>query len=272
MLSKPKPFSPIAELRDPLVIEVAGKKVFGVFHRPRTSQAVPAVLICHGLGGNKIGKHRAYVKLAEALASAGIAALRIDFRGLGDSEGDFSETTPKTKIEDALAALNYLSSHEGVDPNRIGIFGRSFGGSVAIKASCCFQKVKSIVVWAPLFDVAKWQGIWQKYLDGKLASDEFKAYTEIDGQTLSLSFLEQLFALGLDEAMPYLKNIPLLHIQGEKDRVIENSHALKFKNARLECPNHTKFLQLSESDHEFSVEHERLKAIEETIAWFCKTL
>jgi len=260
------------ELREPIVLEVSGKKVFGVLHRPKVSEKVPAVLLCHGLAGNKVGKYRAYVKLAEALVRSGIAALRIDFRGLGDSEGEFDETTPKTKIDDALAALNYLFSHQDIDAQRVGIFGRSFGGTIVLEASRKNSKVKSIVVWAPLFDVTQWRGLWQKYLKGELTPEEFQVHSKIDGQTLSVAFLKEFFALELTETMLHLQHIPLLHIQAGKDTVIHHSHASEFEKARSHCHSQTKFVRLAESDHAFSVEKERLQAIEETVLWFSSTL
>lgn len=260
------------EQRDPVVIEVLGKKVFGVLHRPNLSEKVPAVVICHGLAGNKVGKYRTYVKLAEALATRGIAALRIDFRGLGDSEGEFSDTTPKTEVEDAIAALNYLSRHKDIDSDRMGIFGRSFGGTIALEASRQYSQVKSIVVWAPLFDASPWNGLWQKYLKGELTQEEFQLYSKIDGQILSSSFLKEFFALELTQTMRCLHHVPLMHIQGGKDMLIQNSHALNFVQARSASLSQTKFICLIESDHEFSVENERVKAIEETAVWFSNTL
>lgn len=260
------------ELRVPVVIEVFGKKVFGVLHRPDVLEKVPAVLVCHGLAGNKVGKYRAYVKLAEALVQSGIAALRIDFRGLGDSEGDFSATTPKTKVQDALAALDYLARHHAIDPKCIGIFGRSFGGTVALEAGAQYSKVKSIVIWAPLFDASEWREIWHKYLNGQVTRKELQIYSKIDGQELSLEFLQELFALDLEKTMPSLKEIPLLHIQGDKDEVIPNSHTFKFEKARQLSYAKTKFIRLNQSDHAFSIEDERSRAIQETVLWFSSTL
>jgi dienelactone hydrolase len=65
-------------MREPVVLENDGQKIFAVIHRPAegTSTPRPAVAIFHGLVGSKDQPHRLYVKLAEALARAGMVALR----------------------------------------------------------------------------------------------------------------------------------------------------------------------------------------------------
>ena len=124
--------------------EVEGKQIFAILHRPivQKHHTVPAVLMCHGLAGNKTGRFRIYVNLARELSKAGIATLRVDFRGCGDSEGDFIDSTVHGFIEDALKSLDVLSHSKGIDQERIGIFGRSFGAAIAIITAAKFQKIK----------------------------------------------------------------------------------------------------------------------------------
>ena len=50
--------------------------------------------------------------LQKRLAQSGIASLRLDFRGCGDSEGSFEETDLESQISDALLGLNYLATHK----------------------------------------------------------------------------------------------------------------------------------------------------------------
>ena len=76
------------EKRESVVWFFQGKAIFAMLHRPLQEGPRPAVLMCHGLGGTKVGRHRIYVALSEALARLGIAVMRFDFSGCGDSEGD----------------------------------------------------------------------------------------------------------------------------------------------------------------------------------------
>jgi cephalosporin-C deacetylase-like acetyl esterase len=71
--------------REPIMFESDGQAVLGVIHRPRQPPAarLPAVAIFHGFVGSKDQPHQIFVKLAEALAAAGIVTLRVDFRGRG---------------------------------------------------------------------------------------------------------------------------------------------------------------------------------------------
>lgn len=97
------------EVREWVTIQVGEMKLFGVIHRPLQGKRSPAVLVCHGFGGSKTGRFRIYVELASLLAKAGIVTLRLDFRGCGDSEGNFSDTTVNSEVEDALKGLEFLS-------------------------------------------------------------------------------------------------------------------------------------------------------------------
>lgn len=139
------------EERESVVLTNQGQKIFGILHLPKGVHRPPCVLFCHGLGGHKTGRYRVYVDLAEALVKAKIAVFRFDFRGSGDSEGSFSEMTLKGEVSDALVALEYLKQEERIDTERLGVFGRSLGGAVAILSSALFQSIRCISLWAPIF-------------------------------------------------------------------------------------------------------------------------
>jgi dipeptidyl aminopeptidase/acylaminoacyl peptidase len=248
------------------------QKLFGVMHRPLNKEKVPAVLICHGLAGHKVGKHRMYVGLSECLAKLGIASLRIDFRGSGDSEGPFSEMTYSTEVNDAVLALNFLSNHPQVDKERIGILGRSFGGAVAIKASETFKKVKSIALWASIFDVSQWEKSWEMISTGKVDEAQRHELMRIDGQLPGMEFYKELFSLDLTKHHESLLSTPMLHIHGEKDPVVSLDHADKFASLRKKATAQTQFLRLPHSDHDFSHPEEKVTAIDTTCSWFNKTL
>ena len=109
--------------REPVMFESDGQAVLGVIHRPRRPRAerLPAVAIFHGFVGSKDQPHQIFVKLAEALAAAGIVALRIDFRGRGDSEGDTVDMTFEGDMADARGALDLLAAQPDVDAARLGL-------------------------------------------------------------------------------------------------------------------------------------------------------
>jgi pimeloyl-ACP methyl ester carboxylesterase len=69
--------------------------------------------------------------LADALTRAGVAVLRYDDRGVGESTGTFSTATLSDFADDAEAAVRYLLTRDDIDPNRVGLLGHSEGGLVA---------------------------------------------------------------------------------------------------------------------------------------------
>ena len=80
------------------------QRLYGMLHSPDTPAPAtgwPSVVVLHGFTGNRIEGHRNFVLLARKLAARGVACLRFDFRGSGESQGDFSEMTPAS-LQQAL--------------------------------------------------------------------------------------------------------------------------------------------------------------------------
>ena len=135
----------------PITFKVSGEQVVGMLHLPAKGKAkCPAVVCFHGFTGSKTESHRLFVKMARMLAEAGSICLRIDFRGSGDSEGDFSQMTISREIEDARAALKFLRARSDVDPKRIGILGMSMGGMVSAYVLGSDKNICTSVLWAPV--------------------------------------------------------------------------------------------------------------------------
>lgn len=78
-----------------------------------------------------IPQRRLFSDEAQILAEAGIASLRYDKRGCGQSEGDCNTTRLLDLVEDARAAIHWLSSVDGLDMNRFGLLGHNEGALIA---------------------------------------------------------------------------------------------------------------------------------------------
>ena len=93
---------------------------------------LPLVTLSHGFRGNMDSAGGGY--LAESLAKAGIATIRMDFARCADAEGkeQVNQYTVDTMISDQLSCIEYMIHNYHVDPNRIGLYGRSLGGRVAM--------------------------------------------------------------------------------------------------------------------------------------------
>jgi dienelactone hydrolase len=111
----------------------------GTFTLPdRGRLPFPAVITVTGSGahhrdGNRTPDHpyRPFRGIADALAGCGIATLRLDDRGVGESEGDAAGATAEDTAADTRAAVRFLRARPDIDPRRIGLVGHSYGGQIA---------------------------------------------------------------------------------------------------------------------------------------------
>src|SRR3989442_15547827 len=110
-----------------------GLKLAAVLHLPESrgpEEQCTAFLVLHGFGSNKDGGGATTV--AKMLAGLGYAALRFDFRGCGESEGERGRVICKEQGKDTRNALSFLAGRPDIDPKRIGVVGQSFGAAVSV--------------------------------------------------------------------------------------------------------------------------------------------
>lgn len=135
----------------PVTFTSGGQQVVGMFHVPKKKPA-PAVLFLHGFTGNKAEAHRLFVVTARRLTAAGFACLRFDFRGSGDSAGEFSDMCISTELADAKAAFRFLGERREVEPHRVGVLGMSMGGMVGALLLGDEPRIRAGVLWCPVAD------------------------------------------------------------------------------------------------------------------------
>jgi pimeloyl-ACP methyl ester carboxylesterase len=110
----------------------------GSLRRPPGPGPAPAVLILSGSGPQDrdftFGDQRIFANLASALADIGVASLRLDDRGVGESD-PAAPLSPADLADDATAALAALRAQPGIDAGCVGILGHSEGGMIAFLAA-----------------------------------------------------------------------------------------------------------------------------------------
>jgi alpha-beta hydrolase superfamily lysophospholipase len=122
--------------------------LFGMYHTPSVP-ARRAILMCPPLGQDLIRCHRLYRQLAQSLAEQGMAVLRFDYHGTGDSAGDSAEVDWERCVSDAATAAAELRRRAGVD--RVVAFGARLGGSVAL-AAAAQARFSEVIAWDPVLD------------------------------------------------------------------------------------------------------------------------
>ncbi len=132
-----EPTEPFPYLAEDVVFPNASADIelAGTLTLPSGPGPYPAAVLISGSGpqnrDEEIFRHRPFLVLADYLTRQGIAVLRYDDRGFGESGGSFATATSADFATDTEAAVRYLQSREEIDGSRIGLIGHSEGGTIA---------------------------------------------------------------------------------------------------------------------------------------------
>lgn len=260
------------ESRDWIVLENDGHKIFGILHRPADAENAPVVVSMHGFASSKHGSNRCYVHLAEALAKAGIATLRFDFRGSGDSEGTLSEIAFNDLVSDAVEVIEQAGTFEGIDANRIGIFGASLGGSIAILANALVQQAKAMALWAPVASGELWYRDFLQQNPEHVNADPSEVLATYRGIKLHPDFREQFAQLFAYKMIVHLKDLPILHMHGANDKTISIAHQEAFRQVCTPVNQKARFVTFPHGEHSLGFSPNLPNVISESVAWFSEHL
>ncbi len=144
-MASPAPQSAFEQ--QPFALTCDDLRLSAVLHLPPTDDP-PVVIGSHGLYSN--GDSPKQCALAERLNASGIAFLRLDHRGCGQSEGPFEVvTTLDGRVRDLKAAVRALENRQG-GRLRLGLFGSSFGGSTCLAAAAALRPERMVTQAAPI--------------------------------------------------------------------------------------------------------------------------
>ena len=211
-------------------IEANGRIVPAVVTLPVGEGPFPAVVLNHGHGGNK-DEGTGFGGIAEALAEAGIASIRMDFPGCGDSTEPFTENTLSNMIADSNAAKDYLVANYPVDADKLGILGYSMGGRIALEIITAEDNPYQATLILSGLSTPGDEAIANILPEGMTVEDAIAVaeekgsydYTTQYGQNLSLS--AQWFTDMLVDPLANIDNYtgPMLVIHGDKDDVVTDA-------------------------------------------------
>jgi uncharacterized protein len=132
-------------MKTPIIFYSEGVKLVGDVYRPTDLQRGDrraGIVLCHGYTGVK----DLYLPdNARALTAAGYVVLTFDYKGWGESDGPRSRLAPWSRVADVQAALTVLGTFDDVDPERLGIYGTSYGGATVVWAAAIDPRVRCVV-------------------------------------------------------------------------------------------------------------------------------
>jgi len=245
-----------------------GQKIFGILHLPEKKKKSPCIVLCHGFTGHKAEVHFLFTKCARNLAKSGFASLRFDFRGSGDSEGEFKDMSLEEEISDAIAAINFVKKQKNIDKNKIGLLGLSMGGLVSAHVVGLVKDIKSLVL---LSAVARFKKLWEKKIAKRFNNKFPQNGIDIGGLLVSKKFINAVYkldSLNLSRIREY--NNPLLIIHGDKDKTVPLQDAKIYYNTSNSLRK--KLIIIKNGDHGFSNLKIEKKVINIICNWFKETL
>ena len=140
-----------------------GRRLFGVYHPAMGAQRA-SVLMCPPLLHEQVRSYRFFSQVAGQLAGAGIACLRFDYFGTGDSEGDDNVFSPDGTCQDIALAMEELRHCSGGGPLIL----------MGIRGSALFACRDAVALGA----AALW--LWQPVVDGKAYLQALQARDRVE--------------------------------------------------------------------------------------------
>lgn len=222
--------SMVAEIRNQ-----QGERLDYTFH-PGSLDAEEIAVIGHGVTGNK--DRPFVVALAEALAAAGIPAIRFSFSGNGASEGKFVESTISKEVEDLGAVISAISEH------RVCYIGHSMGGAVGVIRASQDNRIRRLISLAGMVHTRAF------------AEREFGAVAPGSGTMwdnpscpLSQAYMDDMAQIHSVVDLGAKIRVPWLLVHGTEDDVvpIQDSHDILAKTSGPKT-----MVELKGADHVFS--------------------
>jgi len=203
---------------------------------------------------------RAIGRITETLAHHGIATLRFDFTGLGQSEGEFANTNFSTNVADLQAAAAFLQRQHG-EPELL--IGHSMGGAAVLRAAPLIESVRAVVTIAAPASADHVTRHLQDDLER--IKQEGEAEVLLAGRPFVIrdQFVTDVEQADVESAIGELRR-PLLVLHSPIDNTVGVENAARI----LELARHPKsFISLDTADHLVSEDADARFVAEMVAAW-----
>ncbi|MEM8551637.1 MAG: alpha/beta fold hydrolase [Pseudomonadota bacterium] len=216
-----------------VAIDTPDGQIAGTLAGPADAPPAALVLMLHGYTGarNEIpvaGGEGMFARAARAFAERGIASLRMDFIGSGQSDGEWADTRFSGQARDAIRGAAWLQAAHGTDVLPLGVLGYSQGGLVALRAAAVSDPFDRMALWNPVMDPMATYGIIfgrEQIVDGARQHGQGTSGSVVEGTRLRTGFFAELVtAEPISDAAQ--SNAPILIVTGRRDPLVENGNAL----------------------------------------------
>ncbi|MGD1848485.1 MAG: alpha/beta fold hydrolase [Salibacteraceae bacterium] len=218
----------------------AGQKLSARLELPLDTHPHAFAIFAHCFTCNK--NLTAVRNISRSLTREGIAVLRFDFTGLGESEGEFADTNFASNVGDLVAAANFLNNAYQAPTLMIG---HSLGGAAVLCAASKIPSLKAIATLGAPYDP---EHVTHLFAGGiQEIQEKGQAAVSIGGRdfTIKKEFLDALIEVEEHKVIHEI-NLPLLILHSPVDRTVDISNATRIYKAA----QHPKsFISLNEADH-----------------------
>lgn len=224
-----------------------GKELVARLDLPVAGDPVAYALFAHCFTCTK--NLKAVGRITSALARRGIATLRFDFTGLGESEGDFAETDFKTNVSDLVAAAEHL---EEIREAPQILIGHSLGGAAVLAAAPAIESTQAVATIAAPSSPTHVEKLLDEDLDE--IREKGEATVRLSGRpfTITADFLDALGSSDLPDSLSEL-HVPLLITHSPLDSLVGIRNAAEL----FAAAKHPKsILSLDNADHLLSREED----------------
>lgn len=198
-----------------------------VLPKGEEGEKFPFVAMAHGHGGMR-DVFGAYTRVSEELAKKGIASIRMDFSGCGESKESFKDNNVTNMLADVTSSIEYMKSLDTIDGEKVGMLGYSMGGRIAMLSSEN-HSFSAMTLWAPAGTNGSDPMI--AFLDGQESYDNLKCEAEKNGSVMFTTRFGQEQELGNQffvdmegtNPLEVIANYegPMLVINGSVDDIVE---------------------------------------------------
>jgi pimeloyl-ACP methyl ester carboxylesterase len=204
------------------------------------------MFFCHGFGANKNGSMK---KRCKFFQEKGFNCVRFDFRGNGESDGDFIDQTLSSRIEDLKTVINHF------EPEKYVLFGSSFGGKVVFHASEDLGP-EAVFGKAPV----TYNSIMDKF---RSVVDEKGRFEYIEGKPIDQRFVEDVYSHSFDTVVENV-TAPITIFHGSADTTVHPENSFRAAQA---LDTDVSLHKLKDEKHSFSddAEDRMLQLIAESI-------